>query len=87
MTYLRALPLCPPLDGSDLAGITPLYVACYNHRLEMIDYLLGDPSLEISGQHGPNQSNVFHGVVDRDFRGIAETLITYVKKTYEHPGD
>ena len=71
VNYLRSLPGCPSFEGSDLAGVTPLYVACYNHRLEMINHILESPEFDITTQFGPNQSTVFHGVVDRDFRKIA----------------
>lgn len=47
VSYIRSLPLSPSLNDSDLAGVTPLYVACYNHRLEMINYLLDDPSVDV----------------------------------------
>ena len=54
----------------------------------MLDYLLGEAEdMDITRQHGPNQSNVFHGIVDRDFRGITEKVIAHVKGKYEQPAD
>ena len=47
VSYIRCLPLSPSLNDSDLAGVTPLYVACYNHRLDMINYLLDDPTVDL----------------------------------------
>ena len=82
VSYIRSLPLCPSLNDSDLAGVSPFYVACYNHRLEMINYLLDDPSVDVKRQRGPNNSTIFHGLVDRDFRKICQTIIGHIKQVY-----
>lgn len=47
VSYITSLPLSPSLNDSDIAGVTPLYVACYNHRLEMVDYILEDLTLDV----------------------------------------
>jgi ankyrin repeat protein len=47
LKYLLSLPGSPTLNDSDLAGVTPLYVACYNHKLEMVNYLLKTSDCEL----------------------------------------
>lgn len=41
MEYLLSLKDSHSLNDSDLSGLTPLYVACYNHKMEALKYILG----------------------------------------------
>ncbi len=54
LNYLQRLPNSPSLNEGDLAGVTVLYVACYNHRVDMVKYLINETDLDIMRQSGPN---------------------------------
>jgi ankyrin repeat protein len=83
MDYLRKLPESPGLNQGDQAGVTPLYVACFHHQVDMVKYLLSlNGDCDIRMQKGPNQSTVFHAVVDRDFRNICQMIIDAIKTQY-----
>ena len=38
--YLLSLPDSLSLNEADLAGLTPLYLACYYHKLEVVNFIL-----------------------------------------------
>ena len=82
--YLRKLPGSPGLNDGDQAGVTPLYVACFHHKVDMVKYLLSlqDEECDIRKQRGPNNSNVFHAVIDRDFGNICQMIIDAIKEKY-----
>ena len=83
MDYLRKLPESPGLNQGDQAGVTPLYVACFHHQVDMVKYLLSlNGDCDIRMQKGPNKSTVFHAVVDRDFRNICQMIIDAIKTQY-----
>lgn len=84
LDYLRKLPDSPGLNQGDQAGVTPLYVACFHHQVDMVKYLLSlkNEECDIRMQRGPNQSTVFHAVVDRDFRNICEMIIEAIKRQF-----
>ena len=46
--YLRGLEGCPNVNKGDQAGCTALYVATYNHRVDMVNYWLEDTECEIT---------------------------------------
>jgi hypothetical protein len=50
----------------------------------MVKYLLslGDDECDVRKQRGPNNSTVFHSVVDRDFKHICQMIIDAIKKKY-----
>ena len=46
--YLRSMEGCPLINEGDKAGCTPLYVAIYNHRVDMVKYLMEEASCDIT---------------------------------------
>ena len=75
MEYLLSLKDANSLVDTDQSGLTPLYVACYNIKRQMVDYLLTRPDCDIFKSRGPCEATVFHAVVDRDSIEICQVLI------------
>lgn len=65
LEYLLSLPNSHALNEPDLTGLTPMYVACYNSKKAIIEFLLDRPEwIEIIRSRGPFEATIFHALAD-----------------------
>lgn len=65
LDYLLTLKDCPSLTATDLAGLTPMYVACYNSKSDIVKYLLDRPEwVSLLKSRGPFNATIFHALAD-----------------------
>lgn len=80
LDYLLSQKDCLSLTETDLTGLTPMYVACYNSKSDIIRYLLErEEWAELLRSRGPFKATAFHALADQDFSEIAELIVKTVK--------